>query len=112
MAASTMTCMAVTALRRRGCRRTAKYLVHQPLPYEAAAYDDLATKAHQAGSRSSTRQVGEAEDAFHDRVHAARGAVLGIAREAGEAAASFRQRVEQALTAAADSVRSLRLRGG
>ena len=92
-------------------RQSGEGSVHQPLPYEAAAYEDLATKAYQAGSRVE-RQVGEAEDAFHDRVHAARGAVLGIAREAGEAAASFRQRVEQALTAAADSVRSFASEAG
>ena len=37
---------------------------------------------------------------------AARGTALGLAREAGEAAASFRQRVEQALSDAVDKVQS------
>ena len=60
---------------------------HQPMPYEAAAYDDLATKAHEAGSRCSAEHD-ENEDTFQERVHAARGTVLGMTREAGEAAAA------------------------
>ena len=66
---------------------------HQPMPYEAAAQDDLATKAHHAGA-ALQREAGEAEDAFQDRVDAARATVLGLTRDAGEAAESFRRRVE------------------
>lgn len=80
--------------------------VHQPMPYEAAAQDDFATKAREAGARIR-READESEDAFQDRVHAARGSVVGVVREAGEAAASFRDRVEHALSAAADRVRGM-----
>ena len=80
--------------------------VHQPMPYEAAARDDLVTKAHQAGAELR-RETGEAEDTFQDRIVAARGSVLGLTRDAGEAAASFRERVEAAMGAAAERVRSL-----
>ena len=75
------------------------------MPYEAAAYDDLATKARRAGLQIE-REEGEAEEDFEARVQDARGAVLGMARDAGEAVASFRQRVERALVDAAGSVRS------
>ena len=80
--------------------------VHQPMPYEAAARDDLVTKAHQAGAELR-REAGEAEDTFQDRIAAARGSVLGLTRDAGEAAAAFRERVEAAMGAAAERVRSL-----
>ena len=43
--------------------RTDETSVHQPMPYEAAAYDDLATKAYRAG-KGVERQAGEAEDDF------------------------------------------------
>ena len=80
--------------------------VHQPMPYEAAARDDLVTKAHQVGAELQ-REAGEAEDTFQDRIAAARGSVLGVTRDAGEAAAAFRDRVEAAMGAAAATVRSL-----
>ena len=76
---------------------------HQPMPYEAAARDDLAIRAHEAGA-ALHRYPGETEDAFHDRVHEARGTVLGLTRWAGEAADSFKQRVEEAMRAAADGI--------
>jgi gas vesicle protein len=79
---------------------------HQPMPYEAAAQDDLATKAHEAGIRVQ-REPNDTDETFQDRVHEARGAVLGLTRKAGEAAASFRDRVEEALSAAANRVRDL-----
>ncbi|MFL5333017.1 MAG: DUF3618 domain-containing protein [Geminicoccaceae bacterium] len=79
---------------------------HQPMPYEAAAQDDLATKAHEAGIRVQ-REANDTDETFQDRVHAARGSVLGLTRQAGEAAASFRDRVEAALSAAVDRVRDL-----
>lgn len=74
------------------------------MPYQAAAYDDLAIKATEAGRRVE-RRVDETEDAFAERVHTAKGAVLGITRNVGEAAASFRERVEAALASAAEQVR-------
>ena len=80
--------------------------VHQPMPYEAAAYEDLAAKAHRAGA-DLRREAGESEDLFQDRIHAARGRVLGVMREAGEEAHSFRERVEEAMQAAAERVRAL-----
>ena len=85
--------------------------VHQPMPYEAAAHDDLATKAHEAGANVQ-REPDESEDDFQDRVYTAQGTVLGIAREAGEAAANFRERVERALRDAAHSVRNLAAEAG
>ena len=76
------------------------------MPYEAAARDDLVTKAHQAGA-ALQRAANEAEDTFQDRIAAARGTVLGLTRDAGEAAAAFRERVEAAMGATAATVRSL-----
>ena len=76
------------------------------MPYEAAARDDLVTKAHQAGA-ALQREANEGEDTFQDRIAAARGTVLGLTRDAGEAAAAFRERVEAAMGAAAKTVRSL-----
>ena len=72
--------------------------------YQAAAYDDLATKAMEAGAGVS-RQDDESDDSFHERVSAAKAAVLGLTRDAGEAASTFGQRIEEALTAASDSAR-------
>ena len=51
------------------------------------------------------REAGEAEDAFQDRVDAARATVLGLTRDAGEAAESFRRRVTEAMSSAAERVR-------
>lgn len=76
------------------------------MPYEAAARDDLATKAHQAGA-ALQREADEGEDTFQERIAAARGTVLGLTRDAGEAAAAFRDRVEAAMSAAGEKVRSL-----
>ena len=84
----------------------AKTATHQPMPYEAAAQDDLANKAHRAGAQLQ-REAGEAEDAFQDRVDAARATVLGLTRDAGEAAESFRRRVTEAMSSGAERVRSV-----
>ena len=70
--------------------------------YQAAAYDDLATKAMEAGAGVS-RQEDESDESFHERVSAAKAAVLGLTRDAGEAASAFAQRVEEALISARDS---------
>ena len=80
--------------------------LYQRMPYEAAACDDLAVRAHEAGS-ALQRNPDEAESAFQERVHEARGAVLGLTRKAGEAAESFKHRVEEAMHAAADRVGSM-----
>jgi Protein of unknown function (DUF3618) len=88
----------------RGFGHESETLPHQPMPYEAAAYDDLATKAQEAGGRVQ-REAHDTDETFQDRVYAARGSVLGVARKAGEAATSFRDRVEAAFTAAAERVR-------
>ncbi len=77
---------------------------HQSMPYQAAAYDDLATKAVEAGSRLQ-RRGDETEDAFEERTQDAKAAVLGVTRQVGEAAQAFRQRVEGALASAKDQVR-------
>jgi hypothetical protein len=76
----------------------------EPLPYEAAAYDDLATKANEAGSRLA-REQDEAEDVYQERVYTAKGSVLGVTRQEGEEPHGFRERVEAALSAAADRFR-------
>jgi len=79
---------------------------HQPLPYEAAAYDDLATKAHEAGARVE-RQADESDDLYHERVYTAKGSAVGVTRQVGETLSTFRDRVETAIEAAADRVRRL-----
>jgi gas vesicle protein len=79
---------------------------HQPLPYEAAAYDDLATKAHDAGARVE-RRADESDESYRERVYAAKGAVLGVTRQVGEAIAGFAERVEAAVEAAADRFRQM-----
>ena len=84
---------------------------HQPMPYEAAAYDDLASKANRAAA-AVKRNADEAEDAFQGRVEAARASVLGLTRNAGEAMEGFRARIEEALGSAADSARSLAASAG
>jgi hypothetical protein len=90
----------------RGFGHESETSPHQPMPYEAAAYDDLVTKAHEAGSRVE-REVHDTDETFQDRVDAARGSVLGVARRAGEAATSFRDRVEAAFVDAMDRVRQV-----
>lgn len=77
---------------------------HQPPPYEAAAYDDLARKADEAGARIQ-RGVEETEESFKERLHAARGAVVGVTRQVGEALSTYGDRVEHAVGQAADRFR-------
>ena len=84
---------------------------HQSMPYQAAAYEDLATKAMEAGSRVE-RRAGETEDAFKERAGAAKAAVLGIARDAGEAASAFSERVEAALASATDRFKRMTEQAG
>lgn len=84
---------------------------HQSMPYQAAAYDDLATKAMEAGSRVE-RRAGETENAFNERASEAKAAVLGVTRNAGEAASAFGERVEAALTSAADRFKRMTEQAG
>ena len=84
---------------------------HQSMPYQAAAYEDLATKAMEAGSRVE-RRAGETEDAFNERAGAAKAAVLGVARDAGETASAFGERVEAALASAADRFKRMTEQAG
>ena len=70
--------------------------------YASAALEDLATKAHAAGSGVG-RDSGEDDEAYEGRVHAARGAVLGLKRSLDETIAGFRERVDAAVAAAADA---------
>jgi hypothetical protein len=84
---------------------------HQPMPYEAAAYDDLATKAYEAGSRVERRHD-DTEDSYRERVYAAKGSVMGITRQASEGLSAFADRVETAISAAADRFRQMAQRAG
>ncbi|MEK0084440.1 DUF3618 domain-containing protein [Benzoatithermus flavus] len=84
---------------------------HQPMPYEAAAYEDLATKARDAGSRVE-RRTGESEESYRERVYAAKASVLGVTRQASESLSAFVDRVETALSAAADRFRQAAQRAG
>lgn len=77
--------------------------IRQPLPYEAAARDDLTVRAEEAGA-ALKREAEETESAFQDRIQDARAAVLGLTRRAGEAAESFARRVEEAMHATAHRV--------
>jgi len=79
---------------------------HQPLPYEAAAYDDLATKANEAGALV-VRQADESDDLYHERVYTAKGSTVGVTRQIGETLSTFRDRVETAIEAAADRFRRM-----
>lgn len=82
-------------------------VAHRPMPYEAAAaHDDLAARAADAGARVERGQ-GEAEDAYRERVYAAKGAVLGVTRQVGETLSTFGDRVEAAVEAAAERFRRL-----
>lgn len=84
---------------------------HRPMPYEAAAYEDLATKAHDAGSRVE-RRSDDTEDSYRERVYAAKGAVVGVTRQASETFSAFVDRVESAVSAAADRFRHMAQRAG
>lgn len=89
-----------------GQRYGATAMDHEPLPYEAAAYDDLASKAHEAGTRVQ-RNAGESDDTYNERFYAAKGTAIGVTRQVGETLAAFRDRVEMAIEAAADRVRQM-----
>jgi hypothetical protein len=54
--------------------------------------------------RSVTRQTGESDEIYQGRLDEARGKTLGIMRQAGDTAESFRQRVQDAWYAARNSI--------
>jgi ElaB/YqjD/DUF883 family membrane-anchored ribosome-binding protein len=83
------------------------YEDEQHMPYEAAAYDDLATKAHHAGAQVQRRHD-EDENSFQERVYAARGTAIGLTRSVGETFTAFKDRVEQAISAAAERLREIK----
>jgi hypothetical protein len=89
-------------------------MIAGPRPKERVVYVDRGThaaretsealrRAWEAG-KSITRQEGESETDFRDRIAEARGKVLGLSRQAQETAQSFIDRVEEALLAARDSL--------
>ncbi|MDX6752324.1 DUF3618 domain-containing protein [Geminicoccaceae bacterium 1502E] len=63
--------------------------------------EDLARRAREAGERIS-RRADETAETFQERVYHAKAGVLGVTRSAGETLASFRQRVDDGMSAAAD----------
>jgi uncharacterized protein DUF3618 len=54
--------------------------------------------------RSVTRRIDENDEIYHSRLDEARGKTLGVMRQAGDTAESFRQRVQDAWNAAKDTV--------
>lgn len=80
------------------------------MPYEAAAYEDLATRARDAGARVE-RQTDDTDDSYRERVYSAKASVLGVTRQAGEALSGFVERVEAALESAADRFRRMASQG-
>lgn len=75
--------------------------------YASAAIEDLATKANEAGT-SVRRDPNEAEDAYQERVYAAKGGVLGLRRNTDETHPTFRERVDAAIVAAAQRYERMR----
>ena len=58
------------------------------------------------------RAADEPEDAYHGRVYAAKGAVLGLAQSVGETIAAYRERVDAALGTATERYRGWRDQAG
>jgi len=71
------------------------------VPYDN---DSVTERARRAGDAVS-RMVGETEDAFRERVSAARAGVLGLKHDAEETAAAFADRVQQMMGQTRQSVR-------
>jgi hypothetical protein len=57
-----------------------------------------------AAERDLVRQAGEEEIAYHERLNEARGRALGVARQSEDTNDSFTSRVQDALTAAKQSL--------
>ena len=83
----------------------------QSRDYTGSTIENLADRAHQAGA-SVQRAAEEAEDAYHGRVYAAKGAVLGLAQSVGETITAYRERVDAAIGAATERYRSWRDQAG
>ena len=66
------------------------------------AYPALATRVREAEQRT-VYEPGEAEHAYADRLDAARGQAIGLARGAQETAASYGQRIREALDMAQET---------
>jgi vacuolar-type H+-ATPase subunit H len=69
----------------------------------STTYDALTTRVRDA-ERGVVRQQDEAEHTYRDRLNEARGQAVGIARQAQETAESFGQRIQDTLSAAAQTV--------
>lgn len=74
-------------------------------PERSRMQSELSDRARKAGE-AITRNAGETEDAFRDRVSQAQAGVLGLAKRAEETASSFMDRVQQALDQAGDAAGS------
>lgn len=90
-------------------------LVGLGIAWLMASSADSASARHDTGAHdfeSRLRQAegtvvrsGDDDATYADRLHAARGKALGVARDASETAVSYRQRVTEALAAARDGAR-------
>lgn len=69
-------------------------------------YEDLASRAHEAGSRLQ-RLENETSEAYEERVYTAKASVVGVSRSVGETFAAFRERVDHAIGAAGERFRQL-----
>ena len=77
---------------------------HSRSPAPPAYHDDLNARIRLAES-GVVRDEDEHEDAYRGRLDDARGKVLGVARGASDTAASYAQRVKEALASAGQSAR-------
>ena len=89
--------------RRTDPGRVPETAAHRSMPYQSGQPGDLAARLQAASALR--REPEEDDSSFQDRVAAAKGAIVGVTRDLGEAAATFRERVEQAVAAATDGVR-------
>ena len=83
--------------------RVPETTAHRSMPYQSGQPGDLAARLQAAGALR--REPEEDDSSFQDRVAAAKGTIVGVTRDLGEAATTFRERVEQAVAAALDGVR-------
>ncbi len=91
------------AYRRTAPGRVPETAAHRSMPYQSGLPGDLGARLQAAGALR--REPEEDDGSFQDRVATAKGAVVGVTRDLGEAAAAFRDRVEQAVATASDGVR-------
>lgn len=79
--------------------------------YASAAIEDYESKLR-AAETGITRDPVEDDEAYQDRLYAARGEVFGLRRDQSEAGSSFRERVDAAASAAAERYRAWRASAG